>query len=303
MSEIKALEKLRESSHIDDDKWTLANGEVVFMFNNEPKDPDAINWGEQWRKIADEIEAEIAERFVALPVDAISESDAPKSEETVENDTSKDDIRNFDDSREKLEADVREILHSAYMLAWMHGNENRRGCSFGKLHREFYNLLDRQAEITRGECAECAESMGAYADRLCDPLKERIDELTAERAEIAELVGWDESCDEGGFHTLVPMVAAMCEGNEKAAKFAVELEKQREIAAARGKQIEALEHLLAERKVRYLYAKVCEQRKGLEALEGGDLGQAVRERDMWRDRCGKLLDAAHELARLADAYE
>ena len=70
MSEIKALEKLRESSHIDDDKWTLANGEVVFMFNNEPKDPDAINWGEQWRKIADEIEAEIAERFMEAPVDA-----------------------------------------------------------------------------------------------------------------------------------------------------------------------------------------------------------------------------------------
>lgn len=219
----------------------------------------------------------------------IGESDAPKSEETVENDTSKDDIRNFDDSREKLEADVLKEKNSFFHTPY----------GFLKVRK----WLDRQAAITRGECAECAESMGAYADRLCDPLKERIDELIAERAEIAELVGWDESCDEGGFHTLVPMVAAMCDGNEKAAKFAVELEKQREIAAARGKQIEALEHLLAERKVRYLYAKVCEQRKGLEALEGGDLGQAVMERDMWRDRCGKLLDAAHELARLADAYE
>lgn len=41
--------------------------------------------------------------------------------------------------------------------------------------------LDRQAAITRMDCAKCAEGMGAYADGLCDPLKERIAELTAER--------------------------------------------------------------------------------------------------------------------------
>ena len=288
MSEIKALEKLRESSHIDDDKWTLANGEVVFMFNKEPKDPDAINWGEQWRKIADEIEAEIAERFVALPVDAIGESDAPKSEETVENDTSKDDIRNFDDSREKLEAEI----HYEYNGAIAHEA------------KQIIGWLDRQAAITRQECLNTRVN---FAERV--GMGNKIDELTAERAEIAELVGWDESRDEGGFHTLVPMVAAMCEGNEKASLFADELEKSREIATARGKQIEALERLLSERKARYcdvmqqLHAKVREQRERLEVLEGGELGQAVRERDMWRDRCGKLLDAAHELARLADAYE
>ena len=117
------------------------------------------------------------------------------------------------DSREKLEADVRQMLHSAYMLAWMHGNENRRGSSFEKLHVEFYNLLDRQAAITelelnalleehgvhinhdglrhfttvefeRGGCTECANDMGIYADSLCDPLKREVAELQAKVDEL-----------------------------------------------------------------------------------------------------------------------
>lgn len=70
MSEIKAIEKLRRSSHLDDDKWTLETGEVIHVFASRPNDPNAVNWGERWRKIADEIEAEIAERYMLLPVDA-----------------------------------------------------------------------------------------------------------------------------------------------------------------------------------------------------------------------------------------
>lgn len=67
---MESIEKLRESSHLDDNKWTLETGEVVFMFGNETGDPNAVNWGEQWRRIADEIEAEIAERYMLLPCDA-----------------------------------------------------------------------------------------------------------------------------------------------------------------------------------------------------------------------------------------
>lgn len=62
MSEIKALDKLRESSHLDDNKWTLETGEVVHFFGSDPNDPNAVNWGEQWRKIADELNAELAGR-------------------------------------------------------------------------------------------------------------------------------------------------------------------------------------------------------------------------------------------------
>ena len=70
MSEIKALEKLRESSHLDDSKWSLETGEVIHVFGYKPEDPNAVNWGEQWRKIADEIQNEVDSRFCELPVDA-----------------------------------------------------------------------------------------------------------------------------------------------------------------------------------------------------------------------------------------
>lgn len=67
---LESIRKLYESSHLDDYKWTLATGEVICVFGKGPDDPDAINWGEQWRKIAAEIEAEIAENFMELPKDA-----------------------------------------------------------------------------------------------------------------------------------------------------------------------------------------------------------------------------------------
>lgn len=33
------------------------------------------------------------------------------------------------------------------------------------------------ATLGSGECAQCAKDMGTYADSLCDPLKERVNEL------------------------------------------------------------------------------------------------------------------------------
>ena len=67
---LESIEKLRRSSHLDDEKWTLETGGVVRLFGSEPNDPNAINWGEQWRELADEIEREISERYIPLPVDA-----------------------------------------------------------------------------------------------------------------------------------------------------------------------------------------------------------------------------------------
>lgn len=67
---MESIDKLRDYSHLDDDKWTLETGEIIHMYGSKPNDPNAINWGEQWRKIADEIEQEIVERYIELPVDA-----------------------------------------------------------------------------------------------------------------------------------------------------------------------------------------------------------------------------------------
>ena len=70
---MESIDKLRDYSHLDDDTWTLETGEIIHVFGSKPNDPNAINWGEQWRKIADEIEREIAERYMELPVDRKNE--------------------------------------------------------------------------------------------------------------------------------------------------------------------------------------------------------------------------------------
>lgn len=68
---LEPINKLRESSHLDDSKWTLDTGEIIVMYGNEPNDVNAVNWGEQWRNIADEIEAEIADKYLELPLDVV----------------------------------------------------------------------------------------------------------------------------------------------------------------------------------------------------------------------------------------
>ena len=116
------------------------------------------------------------------PNQPISQYDARKTAETPETDTSKCDIRDFDDSREKL-------LEDANALAIDYWDRKRTWGEANDLKREVIALLDRQAAITERECTDCAEGMSAYADSLCDPLKERIAELTAERDQWRALCG------------------------------------------------------------------------------------------------------------------
>lgn len=88
------------------------------------------------------------------------------------------------DSREKLEADVR--WEMSHYFAW---DEKRE-----EFIDKTMSWLDRQAAITERECleratservgfdcAECAEGLGKELDARCDPLKARIAELEAER--------------------------------------------------------------------------------------------------------------------------
>lgn len=96
-----------------------------------------------------------------------------------------DDSYKLVDTRELLEAEIR----SEYNGAIEHEAD------------EIIGWLDRQAAITERQCmerattervgwdcAECAEGLGKELDARCDPLKERIAELTAERDQLkAEL--------------------------------------------------------------------------------------------------------------------
>lgn len=147
----------------------------------------------------DVIEAMLAERdprytIVSQLIDLLADDEQPEQIVIEEPDTIRNEFEDNgllvddeaeQDSRDKLEADMRQILHSAYMLAWMHGNENRRGNSFEKLHREFYNLLDRQAAITEREFIHshpvCGGSDMCHATNLLN--SESVERETPQTAE------------------------------------------------------------------------------------------------------------------------
>ena len=96
------------------------------------------------------------------------------------------------DSREKLEVDA---LNFANGFIRKHNG----AISWNdELYQGIIELLDRQAAITERkcmkqattryigwDCAECAEGLGKELDARCDPLKERIAELTAERDQLS----------------------------------------------------------------------------------------------------------------------
>ena len=110
---------------------------------------------------------------VPAPENGVSDADADVTSEKRSK-TEHDGL----DSREKL-------LEDANALAIDYWDRRRTWGDANALKKDVIALLDRQADIVRRECADCAEGMGAYADSLCDPLKERIAELTAERDNLA----------------------------------------------------------------------------------------------------------------------
>lgn len=71
MSELKALDELREWSHHYDHQWLLDSGEYVEVYTTEnvPGAPagSTKNIGEAFMELADRIEAEITERYIELP--------------------------------------------------------------------------------------------------------------------------------------------------------------------------------------------------------------------------------------------
>lgn len=103
--------------------------------------------------------------------------------------------QNSSDTRERLEQDI------IAFVTWFDIAEDEREVPI-KVEADYstvMNWLDRQAAITERECmeratservgwdcAECAEGLGKELDARCDPLKERIAELEAERDRLAD---------------------------------------------------------------------------------------------------------------------
>lgn len=116
-----------------------------------------------------------------------SQFDVLKTVETAKNATSKNEIHNFNDSREHLEADVLD-----YQGAWPLTDSTPIDVTWSVVR----GWLDRQAAITERECMErstserigfeCAEGLGRELEARCYHLKARIAELQREIATLKE---------------------------------------------------------------------------------------------------------------------
>lgn len=135
------------------------------------------------------------------------------------------------------------------------------------MYREIIELLDRQAAITERECLERA---------------------------TGELVGWDcAECAEG----LGRELDARCDLlKERIAEMQAKVDG---LTAERDQLTNAINEL--QKKQPYCYNP--EQPLGTLNTIGRYIDELTAERDEWRERCGRMLDAAHELARIAEVDE
>lgn len=69
MSELESIAKLREWSHRHDNGWIQKDGSIVIQADTHGV-RYGDNYGEAIRSMIDEIEREVDERFMELPVDA-----------------------------------------------------------------------------------------------------------------------------------------------------------------------------------------------------------------------------------------
>ena len=126
-----------------------------------------------------------------------SQSDVLKTAETAENATSKDEIHDFDDSREKLEADIEKLCTGilAHRVEYqkeyckLHGLQPDKNHSCWSetqwLYPVMMHLLDRQEAITRRETRQNWQDAPNVLDRSNLQI---IAELTAERDKLKERV-------------------------------------------------------------------------------------------------------------------
>lgn len=113
-----------------------------------------------------------------------SQSDAPKTAETAENDASKCEIRDFVDSREKLEADMRhwcDIIHLE-----------------GYQRDMIWCWLNRQADITAGEWCHAIDGLSDENDELRAEIAERYMELPVDADGVPIHVGDELETAHGG---------------------------------------------------------------------------------------------------------
>lgn len=153
-----------------------------------------------------------------------SRFDVLKTAENAENVTSKSEIRNFDDSRERLEADIANCCYPHSIVLKTNYDEVR-------------SWLDRQVAITEREVKirelyKFEENHRANIDATEEvnrKLNERIAELTAERDELQAAI---DAMENGQFYSMYKAKCEECERLKKVARTQAESFKKLECELA-----------------------------------------------------------------------
>jgi len=231
------------------------------------------------------------EAFIAEHKDTLAPENVVTSDDVDANDGN--------DTREKLEADVREFSNVYYV-----NNFN--------VYDKVIELLDRQAAMTEREMVDrYTNELRKFKDMNNDA-GEEIAELQSQLDEIAELVGWHGEVDgNSGESLLVPMVGAMCDGSEVAAKLKDENAKLKEKVENQRKELGMFNEAFSRNVIfsadgerqfgsisqYYQAAKSANKRE--EAMREA-LGRVREERDELREKLGIALDHAHDLLSLVN---
>ena len=242
-----------------------------------------------------------------------SQSDARETPETGDDGATKGDMRDFDDSREKLEADVREWIDiatyksftPARMLEVMNHWLDRRAEITRKTEQAAWiqqaNGLIHEAQVERDEAqAELRKfkDMNNDVNAECAELQERVDNLKAERDAL------QRRC-ENQRHELGQLNKAMREmklaedlddvlyNGGGARDWYMACQEQAKLVEMLERRNVDLADALAEVSVDELTNKNMQL--------AHELGVTLADRDEYRALVGQMLDAAQEIRRIADA--
>ena len=266
----------------------------------------AISWNDELRIGI----LELLDRQAAITANELtSQFDVPKSGKTTENSTAKDEIRDFDDTREKLEADVLKYYTHTVSTAMWPPSANKHTDMVSVSMDMVLEWLDRQAAITRRECdkpnwdyCETCE-LTAEHDQTINAINELqkkqpycynpeqpldtlntigryINELTAERDELR-----DELAATKKHLKVAQGQLSVTLNNWEQAKG--NLRRQKEALALRAAKLDERD------------AKTADEI----AAEEIDRWKAKAEKarddaETWRKACGDVLDAADEIHRI-----
>lgn len=156
------------------------------------------------------------------------------------------------------------------------------------------------------DCVECAEALGRVLDARCDPLKERIAELEAERDRLKEQLENDDEpfcetvrrwlthdvpeecieCEDGCWAELHGLLADECDTCEPANAMQAEINYLRKVVKAQADSFKAMEAAL-------------KLEKGINDEWSYRYQILLDERNELERECGALRDRLDEIAALA----